>query len=323
MKDNKLFKCLTVFLLSFVGILVAATLLIGNYFVSYALVPNNEEVVEREVVDDDLPDGVEAIEETAIQTIQTNREQAQRDSDEWVSEVEPVTKEVSVQTTDQLTLHGNAFYQEQPTDNWVILVHGYQGSENSMYSVGANYYAQGFNVLTFNHRGMQTSDGDYITMGIKEQYDLVAWLEALVSVHPEANIVTHGDSMGAATVLMASGLEEYSEEFVAVVANSAYTSVWEVFESELYQRFDIPAFPTLHMTSLVGIPRVDINLFTEGDTVSQVENSDTPTLFIHGTADDFVPYPMVHTLYEAHPLEEKELYIVKGAGHMNSCSKII
>lgn len=113
MKDNKLFKCLTVFLLSFVGILVAATLLIGNYFVSYALVPNNEEVVEREVVADDLPDGVEAIEETAIQTIQTNREQAQRDSDEWVSEVEPVTKEVSVQTTDQLTLHGNAFYQEQ------------------------------------------------------------------------------------------------------------------------------------------------------------------------------------------------------------------
>lgn len=92
MKDNKLFKCLTVFLLIFVGILVAATLLIGNYFVSYALVPNNEEVVEREVVADDLPDGVEAIEETAIQTIQTNREQAQRDSDEWVSEVEPVPK---------------------------------------------------------------------------------------------------------------------------------------------------------------------------------------------------------------------------------------
>jgi pimeloyl-ACP methyl ester carboxylesterase len=42
--------------------------------------------------------------------------------------------------------------------------------------------------------------------------------------------------------------------------------------------------------------------------------SGTPTLFIHGEADDFVPFEMVLRLYEA-CASEKELYTVPGAAH--------
>lgn len=294
----------------------AATLLVGNYFIDYALVPYSGGQ-DREVIVDEMPVGVDLETQEVAQIIQDTRKVEEALGDEWFAEVASFTEEVEI-INDELTLKGHAFYQEVPTENWVVLVHGYQGSEDGMYPVAYRYYDQGFNVLTFNHRGMGNSEGDYITMGIEEQKDLILWIEAIIEKHPQANIVTHGDSMGSATVLMASGLESHPDEVVAVVSDSGYTSVWEVFESELYQRFEMPAFPALYMAGVVGVPRVGVNIRTDGKTIEQIAESKTPTLFIHGTADDFVPYPMVHALYEAHPLDEKSLYIVEGAGHTES-----
>ena len=306
------------FSLAGAGIMTAITAFVGNYFINYALLPKKDALEERKVEADSLPDGVEEMDLEAAQIIQMNQEKAKDSADAWLEKVSPLTEDISVQTTDRLTLKGHAYYQETPTDKWVVLVHGYQMTEAEMFSTGEEYYKRGFNVLTYNHRGIKPSEGKYITMGIKEQHDLILWLEYLIEKHPEAKIITHGHSMGAATVLMASGLENYPEEVVAVVADSAYTSVWNIFTSELDQRFKLPAFPILHMTGVVASPRTAINIFKDGNTVKQVKQSKTPTLFIHGTADGFVPYPMVYELYEAHPLKEKDLFIVEGAGHVES-----
>ena len=238
--------------------------------------------------------------------------------DEWLKDTAELTEEVEITSHDDLTLRGHAFYQEEPSDDWVVMVHGYQVNEEYMFPVAHYYYNAGYNVLTYDQRSLGDSDGDYLTMGIKEKHDLVSWLDALLEQHSEANIVTHGQSMGSGTVLMASGLDDFPKEVVAVISDSGYSSVWNVFESELYQRFELPAFPALHMAGVVAIPKVDINIFDEGITTDWVAQSNTPTLFIHGTADDFVPAPMVHELYEAHPTEEKELLIIEGAGHSDS-----
>jgi uncharacterized protein len=54
--------------------------------------------------------------------------------------------------------------------------------------------------------------------------------------------------------------------------------------------------------------------FKEASALRQTEKSRTPTLFIHGDADTFVPFEMVQRLYDA-CAAEKELYVVPGAGH--------
>lgn len=318
MKKNKRFKRIMMFSLAGAGIMTAITAFVGNYFINYALLPKKDALSERKVTSDSLPDGVEEMDQDTKQLIQLNQERAKELADEWLEQVLPYTEEVSVQSMDGLTLKGHVYYQETASDKWAVLVHGYQMSEREMTSTAEEYYKRGFNVLTFNHRAIKPSEGKYITMGIKEQHDLVAWLEYIVKKHPEAKIVTHGHSMGAATVLLASGLSNHPKEVVAVIADSAYTSVWNIFTSELDQRFNLSSFPILHMTGVVAPPRVDINMFREGNVVEQVEQSKTPTLFIHGTADGFVPFPMVHELYEAHPLDEKEIFIVEGAGHVES-----
>lgn len=318
MKKRKLFKRMVIIGLSITGIVTAITTFIGNYFINYALLPKKDALGERKVTSDSLPDGVEEMDLDTKQLIQLNQEKTMELANEWLEQIFLHAEEVSVQSMDGLTLKGHVYYQETASDNWAVLVHGYQMSETEMTSTAEAYYKHGYNVLTFNHRGIKPSEGKYITMGIKEQHDLISWLEYLVERHPEAKIVTHGHSMGAATVLLASGLKNHPKEVVAVVADSAYTSVWNIFTSELDQRFKLPAFPILHMTGAIASPRTAINIFKDGNVVKQVEQSKTPTLFIHGTADGFVPFPMVHELYNAHPLKEKELFIVEGAGHVES-----
>lgn len=298
-------------------IIILATIFIGNYFIDYALVPNNGGE-NRETIAALPPAGVESEAERVEEIVSENQAFEDQLVEEWLAETTGLMEAVEITSYDGLTLHGHTFYQEEPTDDWVVIAHGYQVNEEYMFPVAQRYYAEGYNVLTYDQRSLGDSDGDYLTMGIKEKYDLVDWLEALLNQHPEASIVTHGQSMGSGTVLMASGLDNFPEEVDAVISDSGYSSVWEVFESELYQRFELPAFPVLHMSAFMAIPRADINLFTEGITTEWVSQSDTPTLFIHGTADDFVPFPMVHDLFHAHPTDEKEQLIVEGAGHSDS-----
>ena len=44
----------------------------------------------------------------------------------------------------------------------------------------------------------------------------------------KAEIILHGSSMGAATVLMASG-DDLPENVKAIIADSGYTSVWDIY----------------------------------------------------------------------------------------------
>ena len=55
--------------------------------------------------------------------------------------------------------------------------------------------------------------------------------------------------------------------------------------------------------------------------MKQLAKGDRPMLFIHGTADDFVPVDHVFENYAAKTHGYKELYLVEGAVHANSYAK--
>jgi fermentation-respiration switch protein FrsA (DUF1100 family) len=54
--------------------------------------------------------------------------------------------------------------------------------------------------------------------------------------------------------------------------------------------------------------------FQEASPIESVKKCTLPMLFIHGESDDFVPFWMVHPLYEAKS-GEKYLWIAPGSGH--------
>ena len=118
--------------------------------------------------------------------------------------------------------------------------------------------------------------------------------------------------MGAATVLMASG-DELPQNVKAIIADSGYTSVWDIFASEAKARFNLPEFPVLNMFEIVAKRKAKYDI-KEASALEQVKKSKTPILFIHGSNDDFVPEYMCEKLFNAANCEKEKL-IINGAGH--------
>src|SRR5699024_7544085 len=124
-----------------------------------------------------------------------------------------------------------------------------------------------------------------------------------------------GLSMGAATVLMAAG-EKLPSNIKAVVADSPYTSVYDLFSYQMDRMFHLPEQPILPTTRLVTKQRAGYSV-TGASALEQVKKADVPILFISGEADTFVPTEMTHTLYE-NTKSESEIATYPGANHGES-----
>ena len=61
--------------------------------------------------------------------------------------------------------------------------------------------------------------------------------------------------------------------------------------------------------------------FKEASSVNQLAKSTQPMLFIHGDADDFVPFKHLDANFRAKKHGYKEYYVCPGAVHANSFAK--
>ncbi|UJL47502.1 alpha/beta hydrolase [Virgibacillus sp. NKC19-16] len=223
-------------------------------------------------------------------------------------------EQIEMTSFDGLNLQGYFLEAEEPTDKTVVLAHGYLGGASDMGLYGQYYYEElGYNVFTADLRGHGDSEGDYIGFGWHDRLDYADWIDLIIEKQgPDTEIVLHGVSMGAATVLMASG-EDLPDNVKAIVADSPYSSVYDLFEYQLDRMFHLPAFPVLPSTSLVTNMRAGYTL-TEASALDQVQKTDIPILYIHGNADTFVPTAMTQELYE-NTNSEADLITFNGAGH--------
>ena len=155
-------------------------------------------------------------------------------------------------------------------------------------------------------------------MGWTDRLDNLLWLQEILDRDPEAQIVIHGQSMGAACALMMSG-EELPEQVKAIISDCAYTDAYSMFAKQMKDWFGLPSFPILDSMNLVLQLRGGYDL-KEASALNSVKNADLPILIIHGEEDDMVPVSMAYELYEAVPTE-KELLIIPGAGHAQAVDK--
>ena len=230
----------------------------------------------------------------------------------WTSDQD--FEEWELTSYDGLTLKGYYLAAEEPTDKTVILAHGYLGNASDMGLYGQYYHETlGYNIFMADARGHGDSGGDYIGFGWDDRLDYVDWINRVIDeLGADTEIVLHGVSMGAATVLMASG-EDLPKNVKAIVADSPYTSVYDMFAYQMNRMYHLPDIPFLPSTSLVTKIRAGYSL-TEASALDQVKKAETPILYIHGEADTFVPTDMSLELYE-NTKSEAELMTIPDAGH--------
>ncbi|WP_084268619.1 alpha/beta hydrolase [Oceanobacillus damuensis] len=225
-----------------------------------------------------------------------------------------------MESYDGLNLKGYYLEAEEPTNKTVVFAHGYLGRANDMSLFGQYYYEElGYNMFTADLRGHGKSEGNYIGFGWHDRLDYVGWIDKILEeLGPDTEIVLHGVSMGAATVLMTSG-EELPANVKTIVADSPYTGVDELFKYQLSRMFNLPAFPIIPTTGIVANMKAGYTL-KEASALKQVRKTEVPILYIHGDKDTFVPTAMTRELYQ-NTNSDKEVLIVEEANHGESFVK--
>lgn len=299
----KTLKKILIALISFLIIIYILANLIGNYFVTYTLT-NNSDSQNRKT---NLSSILSESEKKKISLEMKNEK-------EKVAEFEKANsfETVNIESKDKLKL--SALMIDNKSDKWAILVHGYKTSNNNMKGIALEYLKNGYNVLLIDNRAHGKSEGEYITMGWFEKEDIALWVDYINQKRENQKIVLHGISMGAASVLNATALN--LKNVVVTVEDSSYTSVWDIFKSELKARFSLPSFPVLDFSRYVAKKRAKFDI-KKASTIDVLNNAKIPILFIHGSKDDFVPVDMAYKLYEKYE-NKKSLYVFEGASHADS-----
>lgn len=278
-----------------VVLLIGGSLFAGNYLVDYALAVDENGRLGS--MGDSDPN---AKQDTVLQA----------EFDAWFPTV--TTEEWTIESDDGLKLWGLYYPQKENNHQYILAIHGYTVTHHDIEPAIKPFVEAGFNVLTPDQRGRGNSEGDYLSMGYLEKYDVINWIDEIIKRDPQAEIILYGESMGAATVMMASG-EALPKQVKAVIEDCGYTSAYAMFKDQLKERFGLPEFPFLPAAALVGYFRAGFN-FYDADAKKALQTATLPILFIHGGADDYVPTYMGEELYESYD-HEKQLLIVEGAGH--------
>lgn len=231
--------------------------------------------------------------------------------EEWILSQDMET--VSIQSHDGLKLVGH--FLDAGSKRTLILMHGYRSRAYRDFSCVAEYYRSlGFNLLFADQRAHGESEGKYITFGVRERLDCVRWAE-YADWRIGGEIFLDGISMGASTVLMASG-EKLPASVRGIIADCGFTSPGAIMLKVMEVDLKVRCRPLFKLVALMIKLRAGFDI-EEYSTIRAMKENRLPILFLHGTEDKFVPCEMTKETYAA-CVSDKALLLVEGAGHGTS-----
>ena len=227
-------------------------------------------------------------------------------------------EEVIIKSYDGLKLKGYFHRVYKDSKKVVIMNHGYTANHYIDYQFTDIFFEEGYNVLLIDMRSHGESEGKVASYGYNESKDIGSWVRWIKDkIGEDAYIGLHGQSMGAATVMLYGATHPNDIKFV--IEDCGFTSAREAIKFQ-FRKVKIPFWP-LYDLIRVKVKRkykFDFNNISPKDAIV---NSDIPVLFIHGDNDKVVPTWMGKALYNEKNVKMDRLYLVQGAGHMEAYSK--
>lgn len=200
-------------------------------------------------------------------------------------------QDVALAAADGVKLH--AWHLPVDGADWTILyLHGNAGNITHRIPMLHFFSEVPASVLLLSYRGYGKSEGEPSEAGLyadaRAAYD---WLVAVRRV-PANRIALFGESIGGAVAVELAGQVEVG----ALITQSAFASIKD-------------------MTGQV-IPLLPVHWIMRHryDNIGKVAALKMPKLFVHGRADEIVPFEQGQRLFEA-AAEPKEAYVLERAGH--------
>lgn len=204
------------------------------------------------------------------------------------------------------------------TNRFMIFSHGV--TENKINSVKYMnlFLERGFNAVLYDHRRHGESGGKTTSYGYYEKFDLktiVHWLKK--EKDPGLLLGIHGESMGAATMLLYAGMVEDGADFY--IADCPFSDFSEQLSYLLKKNMKLPARPFVPVANVFLRMREKYSL-RDISPISVVKQIKKPVLFIHSMEDDYILPQMSKDLYEKKE-GPKKLFLAPKGKHAQSLNQ--
>jgi pimeloyl-ACP methyl ester carboxylesterase len=235
----------------------------------------------------------------------------------WLFEQNP--EEVELKAYDGLTLRGYYLPAARPSDKLVVFAHGYSYNGPDQFGALLPFYHEdlNYNILLPDQRAHGRSGGDWIGFAAMEWRDILDWAAAFVErLGPDTQVVLHGVSMGAATVMNCNA-HNPPDYVKCVVEDCGYTNGYEMLWLAARRDLKLNIPPIMWGVAFWFRVFSGKPLKKESDPYGNIGKFKVPTLFVHGAADPFVPTEMGLRCHEAAAVP-KDLLLIPGAAHAMS-----
>ena len=210
-----------------------------------------------------------------------------------------------------ITLSGRFFAGARKTT--IVLANGYGDTEQQMLPIADFLHKAGFSVFTYDMRARGRSGGEYVTLGVLEQKDLISTVDYVANRGDVAGgrIGVLGISMGGATAILAAAQDQ---KIKAVVDDCGFSDAPRAIAAGFEHFIHLPAFPFAPVTVWIAEERagIDVRQARPMDVIARI--SPRPILIIHGTDDFVIPIDNSQRNFAA-AREPKQLWLVPGAKH--------
>jgi len=194
---------------------------------------------------------------------------------------------------DHYSIHGTFYPGSQ--DKLIIFAHGYTWTREGSLKYAQLFHRLGYSMYLYDERGHGDNKRQAVTLGYQESKDLHQIVQFFRKRYgPSLWIGLHGESMGAATVLLEMKYKEDNLSFV--IADSPFARMGELMRYQI-KKYHLPSFladccnPFLKMK--YGFSYRDV------EPIESVKQSTVPLLLIQGDHDTFIPPYHTKEIYEA------------------------
>jgi uncharacterized protein len=211
-------------------------------------------------------------------------------------------------------------YIADPESRYVVVIsHGVAVNKYNSVKYMDIFLNMGYNVVLYDQRMHGQSDGNSITYGYHERHDLaqiIKWTKERYDY--DLKLGVHGESMGAATMLLYAGTVEDGADFY--IADCPYSDFAEQVAYRLKVQFHLPRQLFLPAAEFI-VRRTDGYRFRDVSPIHSVVNIEKPVLFLSSLPDTYIPVQMTKDLYARKVNGYKQLHLFSQGDHAMSLAE--
>ncbi len=224
---------------------------------------------------------------------------------------------MNIKADDGLKLVGRLYRTSSANPKGLLVcAHGYNSNPLRVYAYITPYLLEdGWDCLLINLRAHADSEGKYSGFSILEQEDVRCWLTHVVDKYKK--IFLYGHSMGAATMGLAAS-RPLPINVKGVIFDCGFSNAKDVIYRVLPKKLMTFIKPMFWIADLIARIVCGFSYLSKNNELrNNIQKTQLPFLFIHGTKDEVVPIEHGYELDKLCPTEHT-FNVFEGAEHMAS-----